>query len=90
MTMKGCHYIISGRVQGVFFRANTLRKAIELNLTGWVRNSPDGEVEVQAFGSTEALELLQSWLWHGPPAAKVTEVKVQEIPWQTFREFSIR
>lgn len=86
----GLHCLVVGRVQGVFFRAATQRKAQELSITGWVRNLPDGRVEVSAFGSTEQLNALEEWLWSGPAAAKVTAVESSKIPLETFASFTIR
>lgn len=71
-------FLISGRVQGVFYRASTRNKAHELGLTGYAKNLPDGRVEVLAAGSEEALLLLEKWLWQGPPAAQVTAVEAFE------------
>lgn len=90
MKSQGRHFFISGQVQGVFYRANTRRKAVELNLTGWVRNLSDGRVEVQAFGTEDQLEVLTAWLWQGPSAAKVTSVESDLIPWEEYLEFSVR
>lgn len=70
---------ISGRVQGVFYRASTRYKAIELGCAGYARNLPDGRVEVLAVGEPEAVQSLLDWLWHGPPAAEVKLVDVQEL-----------
>jgi len=72
---KTFHYLISGRVQGVFFRQSTQEKAVELNLKGWVRNLNNGQVEVLAYGSTQKLTLFKQWLEQGPPTAKVDSVK---------------
>jgi len=66
--------LVSGRVQGVFFRAATRSKAIELGLQGRARNLPDGRVEVIACGPHERLSQLQEWLWEGPSHARVSEV----------------
>jgi len=66
--------IVIGRVQGVFFRASTLEQAQSLNLVGFVENLPDGSVEVVAEGPKYALEDLETWCSHGPPAASVKEV----------------
>jgi acylphosphatase len=71
--------IVKGRVQGVFFRASACVEARRLNLTGYAKNLPAGEVEVLACGTTESLDELQRWLWQGPPAAKVTEVVCTEV-----------
>ena len=77
---------IQGRVQGVFFRASTMDKAREFGLTGWVRNNPDGSVEVVAEGSREELDKLVAWSQMGPRHAVVNNV---EIEWERFLdEFS--
>jgi acylphosphatase len=65
---------VHGRVQGVFFRAFVARCAGELRLSGYVRNLPDGAVEVYAEGDRQQLEKLVGYLKAGPPAARVTEV----------------
>jgi acylphosphatase len=70
---------VSGRVQGVFYRASTRQKATELGCSGYARNLPDGRVEVLAVGETQAVHSLLEWLWQGPPAAEVTAVDVQEL-----------
>ena len=67
-------FFISGKVQGVWYRASTQEKARELGLTGYARNLGDGRVEVVACGGDEPLEALESWLWEGPPLAEVIEV----------------
>jgi acylphosphatase len=69
---------IEGRVQGVFYRAATAERATELGIDGWVRNLPDGCVELVASGAVEALDSLAAWLWQGPPAASVTAVTLEE------------
>ncbi len=65
-------FLVSGKVQGVFFRASTARVAGELGLRGYARNLPDGRVEVLAVGNATSLQSLASWLWQGPPRAQVT------------------
>jgi acylphosphatase len=70
---------ISGRVQGVFYRASTRQKATELGCAGYARNLADGRVEVLAVGEPQAVQLLLDWLWRGPPAAEVKVVEVQEL-----------
>lgn len=67
-------FIISGKVQGVFFRASTVRIAEELGLRGFARNLPDGRVEVLALGDASALDSLGAWLRAGPPLATVSGV----------------
>ena len=76
---SGIHCIVKGRVQGVFYRATTRRKASELGLHGCASNLPDGSVEVIAWGEPESLQTLEKWLWQGPPAAQVSEVRCIHI-----------
>jgi acylphosphatase len=72
--MAGARFLVSGRVQGVFYRASTREQALQLGLAGHARNLPDGRVEVFAYGEAAALDALERWLWQGPTAAKVTAV----------------
>ncbi len=68
--------LVSGRVQGVFFRATTRSKADELGVTGWVRNRPDGKVEAVCEGSQDAVRKLVSWFHTGPRGARVESVDI--------------
>lgn len=77
--MVARHCFVSGRVQGVFYRASTRQKAVELGLSGYARNLPDGRVEVLAVGEPAAVGSLIEWLASGPPAAHVADVEVREI-----------
>ena len=70
---------VSGRVQGVFFRAATLQRAFELGVTGYAKNLADGRVEVLACGEQGAVVQLCDWLWQGPPSAKVTRIEAVEV-----------
>jgi acylphosphatase len=70
---------VQGRVQGVGFRHFTLVQARQLNLTGWVRNDPDGCVSGEAFGSAEALQAFETLLRQGPAYAHVTQLDVSPI-----------
>ena len=72
--MAAARFLISGRVQGVFYRASTREQALRLGLSGHARNLADGRVEVVAHGAPEALDALERWLWQGPPAAAVEQV----------------
>lgn len=72
--MATLRFLVSGRVQGVFYRASAREQALALGLDGHARNLPDGRVEVLASGSSMALEALERWLWQGPPAARVEAV----------------
>jgi acylphosphatase len=69
---------VSGRVQGVFYRASAARHAAQLRVTGHARNLPGGEVEVLACGAASDVQAFIEWLWIGPSAAKVTAVQVAE------------
>jgi acylphosphatase len=84
------HFTVSGRVQGVFFRAATRRQAAMHGITGWVRNLPDGRVEGMACGSPEALAELRRWLQRGPEYARVLKVEWVEVEAAAFDGFGIR
>lgn len=89
--MNRCrHFLVSGQVQGVFFRASTESTARRLGLSGWVRNLPDGRVELVACGTELKLKELEQWLWQGPPHAEVKQVTVEEVMEQPFSGFSVR
>lgn len=79
---------VSGRVQGVFFRASTRDRARELGLTGHAHNLPDGAVEVLACGDAEAVRVLREWLWDGPAHARVDAVECDEEPFRDCGGFS--
>jgi acylphosphatase len=68
---------VSGRVQGVFYRATCARKATSLGLRGYARNLEDGRVEVLACGVQEKVDEFVAWLWEGSPASKVTDVATE-------------
>lgn len=82
--------LVACRVQGVFFRASTREQAQRLGLTGYVRNLPDGRVEVLACGPAAALDQLRDWLRLGPPLAQVTAVTSEFVPCQSLSDFSTR
>lgn len=71
------HVLISGEVQGVMFRQETKRRALNLNVKGWVRNRDDGAVEAVFEGEEQDVELLIAFCRRGPPRAIVTDVKVE-------------
>jgi len=83
------HLLISGRVQGVFFRVDTQREARSLGLVGWVRNLPDGRVEIVAQGDAEAVRALVEWSHLGPVRAEVTSVDISWEKTQPIDGFSI-
>ncbi|NVJ49534.1 MAG: acylphosphatase [Gammaproteobacteria bacterium] len=72
--MEQLHAVISGRVQGVWYRASTQQKAQSLELVGWVRNLSDGRVELLAQGPRESLEVLLAWCYTGPENALVSAI----------------
>jgi len=83
--------LISGHVQGVFFRQSTQRQARRLGVTGWVRNLPDGRVEVKAWGEAGAVERLTHWCRTGPANALVIHVDSEDTePEPGVRGFHIR
>lgn len=71
-------FVVTGKVQGVFFRASTVRVAEKLGLRGFARNLPDGRVEVVALGDASSLGKLAAWLRQGPALARVTDVTGQD------------
>jgi len=77
--MAAKRFLVSGRVQGVFFRASTRQQAERLDIRGSAVNLPDGRVEVLAVGSSEAIRQLAQWLQHGPAAARVAQVDEREV-----------
>jgi acylphosphatase len=89
--LERVHLIVSGDVQGVLFRVKTLGIANNLGLTGWVKNTLGGGVEIVAEGKKEALEELASWCKKGPPYSRVENV---EITWEKstgeFSNFDVR
>jgi acylphosphatase len=89
--LKRVHVYINGRVQGVFFRAETQRAAKGFNLTGWVRNMADGRVEALFEGEDKNVDKMIAWCHIGPPAARVKEVLTEEESYTgEFRDFSIK
>ena len=84
------HLSISGRVQGVFFRAWTREQADRLGVKGWVRNCPDGHVEAHVEGETPAVEQMIQCLSEGPRAAKVEKVRIWDVDTFEFDGFEVR
>jgi len=88
--MRRIRAIVSGRVQGVSYRASTAEKARQLGLVGWVRNLRDGSVELEAEGSPDVVETLLAWCHRGPPAARVDSVTVEELKPIGDEDFDVR
>lgn len=82
--------LISGKVQGVFFRASAKEKADELGISGFVRNQPDGCVYIEAEGDEDQLHSLKAWCQTGPRRAQVESVRIQEGELQHFSQFTIQ
>ena len=87
--MQATRFIVSGRVQGVFFRASTREQAQRLGLRGHARNLPDGRVEVLAVGADDAIRQLEQWLQHGPPSARVDHVERSSAEVEARDDFSV-
>jgi len=86
--MTCARFIVTGRVQGVFFRASTRERALRLGITGHAKNLGDGSVEVVASGTRESVDELDAWLHHGPQAAEVERVRREALPEQSWRGFT--
>jgi len=81
--------VISGRVQGVWYRGSMEETARRLGVAGWVKNCSNGNVEAVAEGEPAAIDALIAWCWKGPPAARVNDVAVHEEPAQGLTGFRI-
>lgn len=90
-TKKTClRVLVSGRVQGVGYRAGTRERAITLGILGWVRNLSDGRVEAMIQGEAMPIDSMMQWFYEGPPAAEVTAVETEQQLIQSFERFEIR
>jgi acylphosphatase len=87
--MPTVHLLIRGRVQGVFYRATAKDVAEELKLTGWIKNTREGNVEIVATGSDEQLRQFIGWCRQGPPKATVSDVEITNKTEETFDSFKI-
>lgn len=90
MKKKAIRLKISGTVQGVFFRQSALQKAIELNISGWVRNCEDGSVELEAEGEETGMKEFIEWCHRGPMRAVVSKVEIKTIGTKNHSGFEIR
>jgi acylphosphatase len=82
-------FCVSGKVQGVYFRASTRQEALRLGLTGVARNEANGTVTVIARGTIDSLQALHSWLIHGPAMARVDHVSVDVAKPRAYEGFSV-
>jgi len=80
-------FVVSGRVQGVWYRASTQQQAKELEIKGYARNLPDGSVEVMACGSQDNINKLHNWLRQGPSNAKVSTVLIEDAKYRNLSSF---
>ena len=87
--MPTIHLIIKGKVQGVFYRATAKEIADELGVSGWIKNTREGYVEVMASGNGESLEQFTDWCKQGPSQAIVTNVTLTQQPDENFSGFRI-
>ena len=90
MSQVALHVRVSGRVQGVFFRAWTQQKAAGLGVRGWVRNAPDGSVEAHLEGDKSEIQQLIDLLHQGPPSAQVSKVEVETSDPEGADRFEVR
>jgi acylphosphatase len=88
---KRIHVLVSGIVQGVFFRSEAQRKAFELKLTGWVRNIKNGKVEMVFEGDKNKTKQMIKWIKKGPKLAKVTKINIKKERYKNeFKDFKIK
>lgn len=80
---------VTGKVQGVFFRKNTVKAAKKLNINGFVKNMPDGGVYIEVEGDEKHLEEFITWCWKGPLFARVENVEVIEMDFKGYESFEI-
>ncbi len=81
--------LITGKVQGVFFRKYTCEAADAIGITGFVKNLPDQSVYILATGTNEQLQEFINWCWQGSPRSKVEKVEVKEMESQQFKSFQV-
>lgn len=89
MTKIGRHCYVTGKVQGVFYRHNTKQQALLRNLTGWVKNLPDGRVETAIYGDEDQVLNMLEWLAKGPKRAVVTSLEITDTPLESYTSFNI-
>jgi acylphosphatase len=87
MIAKRC--LVSGRVQGVFYRASTKEQARSRGIVGYAKNLADGRVEVLAVGASADVDALVAWLREGPPTARVAHVEVENVPMAELADFPV-
>ncbi len=88
--IRKANILVSGRVQGVFYRASTVEKAIELGIKGWVMNKPDGSVYIEAEADEAILDQFIEWCKKGPMMARVDNIDIRYQSLEGFLEFEVR
>lgn len=88
--MKAVKITVTGKVQGVFYRASARDTADQLQLYGFAQNQPDGSVYIEAEGAEESINRFIDWCQHGPPRASVSTVVVEQTEVRNFQRFEIR
>lgn len=88
--MKHLNIRVSGKVQGVFFRASAKEQADELGVKGFVRNEPNGDVYIEAEGDEEQVKIFSDWCKRGPNRARVDSFKIEEADLKNFASFEVR
>ncbi|HID82831.1 MAG TPA: acylphosphatase [Chromatiales bacterium] len=88
--MACTRFLISGRVQGVFFRQSVVDEATRLGLRGYAKNLSDGRVEVLACGEVGLLAQLEAWLHQGPPMASVSGIEKMQVNEESIKGFTVR
>ena len=89
LRMAAVHLLIKGRVQGVFYRASARQAAEQMHLTGWIKNTKEGDVEALVSGSDHQVQQFVDWCRQGPPKAQVTDVIVSPAAPSSFTSFNI-
>ncbi len=88
--IKKANILVSGRVQGVFYRASTRDKALELGIKGWVMNKPDGSVYIEAEADESNLDQFIEWCKKGPMMARVDNIDIRYPSPEGFPDFEVR
>jgi len=87
--LKTISILVTGKVQAVWYRKYTLDKAVELNITGFVKNLPDDTVYIVATGTAEQVQQLAEWCWTGSPRSKISAVTVEYLELKEFERFEV-
>jgi acylphosphatase len=83
------HLLVTGKVQGVFYRGSAKETADDLGITGWIKNTEEGDVEAVVTGSQSQLQAFIGWCKNGPPSANVSEVISTDIKEEIFKAFTV-